>query len=328
MTQRRYKLSGSWRLILRDLGFDEVTLCRLSEVREDLWRQEIATVTADEWFALWRGLELLIETEEGPLMLGQAIDAEGFDPPMFAALCSPNMTVAAQRLSYYKALIAPMKLDIEESRHGLIMELRPPPERTALPLFLGRTELVFFVALMRNATRHRAIPLRVTSPQPFVTARQAFEDWFGCPVTEAPTWSVTFSPEDARRPFLTVNHQMFEFFEPGLRSRLSEVEAMASTAERVGASLRELLPAGRSTIDDVARALGTSRRSLQRALREESTNFRQILSETRERLARHYLSNSEMNSAEISFLLGYDNPNSFFRAFRAWTGTTPESLRT
>jgi AraC-like DNA-binding protein len=32
-------------------------------------------------------------------------------------------------------------------------------------------------------------------------------------------------------------------------------------------------------------------------------------------------------AAEISFLLGFDEPNSFYRAFRAWTGRTPDSVR-
>ncbi len=34
-----------------------------------------------------------------------------------------------------------------------------------------------------------------------------------------------------------------------------------------------------------------------------------------------------MSGAEISFLLGFDDPNSFFRAFRAWTGETPDQVR-
>ena len=34
-----------------------------------------------------------------------------------------------------------------------------------------------------------------------------------------------------------------------------------------------------------------------------------------------------MSGAEISFLLGFKDPNSFFRAFNAWTGTTPERAR-
>ena len=41
----------------------------------------------------------------------------------------------------------------------------------------------------------------------------------------------------------------------------------------------------------------------------------------------HYLKTSTMSGAEISFLLGYEDPNSFFRAFHAWTGNTPETVR-
>ena len=34
-----------------------------------------------------------------------------------------------------------------------------------------------------------------------------------------------------------------------------------------------------------------------------------------------------MTGAEISVMLGYEDPNSFFRAFHAWTGETPEQAR-
>ncbi len=34
-----------------------------------------------------------------------------------------------------------------------------------------------------------------------------------------------------------------------------------------------------------------------------------------------------MSPAEVSFLLGFEDPNSLFRAFHRWTGTTPEAWR-
>jgi len=51
------------------------------------------------------------------------------------------------------------------------------------------------------------------------------------------------------------------------------------------------------------------------------------LNETRERLASHYLKSSSLSGTEIAFLPGFENPNSFFRAFHDWTGTTTERAR-
>ena len=120
---------------------------------------------------------------------------------------------------------------------------------------------------------------------------------------------------------------MWRFFEPELRKRLADIEAEASYASRVRSSLFELLPGGLSSIDDVAKNLAVSKRTLQRYLNDEKTSFQKELNKTRERLARHYLANSTYSGAEISFLLGFEDPNSFVRAFRSWTGDTPEKVR-
>lgn len=84
----------------------------------------------------------------------------------------------------------------------------------------------------------------------------------------------------------------------------------------------ELLPSGEGTIDDVAKKLGYSKRSLQRKLQEEDTSFQKQLNHTRELLAKTYLSNTDMTAEDIAFLLGYQEIGSFLRAFTAWTGQT------
>jgi AraC-like DNA-binding protein len=70
-----------------------------------------------------------------------------------------------------------------------------------------------------------------------------------------------------------------------------------------------------------------SRRTLQRRIEAEATTFQQILDTTRTELATHYLEHTALSIAEVSFLLGFSEPNSFYRAFRGWTGTTPDNVR-
>ena len=70
-----------------------------------------------------------------------------------------------------------------------------------------------------------------------------------------------------------------------------------------------------------------SRSSHDIALKQLRGGFSSELKELRERLARSYLTNTAHSSAEIAFMLGYEDPNSFFRAFHDWTGTTPEAVR-
>ena len=195
------------------------------------------------------------------------------------------------------------------------------------PAFLTATELLFWVALARLGTRHAVHPLRLTAPEPHEPSAAAVHDYIGRGIEQGSAVSITFSSEDAERPFLTANQRMWDFFEPELRRRLSELQTTASTTERVRASLLELLPAGDATMDAVARSLGMSNRTLQRRLRGEQTNFQELLSDVRESLALHYLRSSAMPAAEISFLLGYADPNSFYRAFQGWTGLTPETAR-
>ena len=92
-----------------------------------------------------------------PLRFAEVLSLEAFDPPIFAAVCSPNLNVAAHRIADYKRLIGPMRLSVVQSKRQTRLEYLWPEGLTPPPM-LAAAELVFWVALARMATRRRIIP--------------------------------------------------------------------------------------------------------------------------------------------------------------------------
>jgi len=104
---------------------------------------------------------------------------------------------------------------------------------------------------------------------------------------------------------------------------LAERKAGQTITAEVKWVLLRLLGAHPPEIAEVANDLGLSIRTLQRRITEEGTTFRQLVTDARRELAKLYLKEPSLELGETACLLGYQDPNSFFRAFREWEGTTP-----
>jgi AraC-like DNA-binding protein len=321
-----YAVSPGWKVLLHDAGLSPADVLRRAALPGDLFGRDKAALTTAEYFRLWHGIETEADDPNLPLRIGAAISVEAFDPPIFAALCSPDLDTALGRIAHYKKLIAAMALHVDVGDDATTLELEWLDKTVAPPAVLVLTELVFFVQLARMGTRAQVCPVAVTSPH-LPDSREDFTAYFGVPVGYGPSPRLVFAAHDAKRSFLTANEKMWEVFEPELKRRLADLTEAAGTAERVQSALLELLPSGDAAVETVATKLGTSPRTLQRRLKKESQSFQTILDRTREALANHYLKTSAMTGAEISFLLGFEDPNSFFRAFNVWTGRTPEQAR-
>lgn len=324
-----FSLDIGWQALLKDLGVQPSHVLRRSGLPEDLLSRVGHGLTTEEYFRFWRSLASEAGDAMFPLRIVEKVSAEVFNPPLFAALCSANLMQAVQRLAKYKQLVAPMSLEVNVGKAGeLTVSPRWLSVQTDVPYSLQVAEIAFFLRLARLAAREPVRAFRVTLPElPPSAYVKRYENFFGVPVKQGESPSITFNAVDALRPFLTANEGMWRVFEPDLRRRLSELDATATTAERVHAVLLELLPSNSATIERTAERLGMSKRTLQRRLEDEGENFRALVNATRESLARHYLGNTTMSGGEIAFLLGFEDPNSFYRAFLDWTGQTPDSAR-
>lgn len=322
----RFSVQMGWKLLIMDMGYNPTDVLALARLPGDLFARKDASLSPAEYFNLWRGLEQVAGAEQLPLKLGQVISAEAFDPALFACLCSPDLNNALLRLAQYKRLVGPLTMAVDISATATHVTLACYGDSEPIPRSLSTAELVFFTQLARLATRTRIVPLAAATTD-LPGQEELYEAFFGCPLTRSEAIQITFSAQDAQRPFLTANTAMWEAFEPSLRKRLSALDEQASTRDRVRAMLLEMLPAGMSSIDAVAQRLALSKRSLQRHLGDEALSFQDVLNQVRQELAQHYLVNSTISPGEISWLLGFQESNSFIRAFRGWTGKTPGAYR-
>lgn len=321
---RGYSLEPAWKALLVDLDMDPARVLRRAGLPGDLFARRSVRLAPSDYFAFWRAIESEAGSSDVPVRIAETITAELLPPVIFAALMSPNLTVAAERTAHYKSLVGDIRLLVDTDEHRTQLRYEWPAEQLP-PSVLVLFELVFWVALARMGSRHEITPHSVHAPE-LPDNADAYTEYLGVPVRVGPP-TIEFAATDSARPFLTANDAIWSAFEPHFITRLGDLTVDATTAERVRASLHELMPTGAATSSATARHLGTSARSLNRRLAAENTTFQDVLRQTREALAHRYLDRDDLNVDDIAFLLGYSETSSFYRAFRNWTGTTPQQLR-
>jgi len=103
---------------------------------------------------------------------------------------------------------------------------------------------------------------------------------------------------------------------------------MSQLRTRVENAISSLLPHGRVLVEDVARSLGMSERTLARKLSDEGLNFTEILQQLRRDVAVRYLDDRKLHVSKIAWLLGFHEVSAFTHAYKRWTGKTPSQMRT
>ena len=122
-----------------------------------------------------------------------------------------------------------------------------------------------------------------------------------------------------------LNDLLLKYCESTLAHRRSDMSHLRTQVEN---AISSLLPHGRVFVEDVARRLGMSEKTLARRLSDEGLNFTEILQHLRRDLAIRYLDDRKLHVSKIAWLLGFHEVSAFTNAFKRWTGKTPSQMRT
>lgn len=109
-----------------------------------------------------------------------------------------------------------------------------------------------------------------------------------------------------------------------LLEQLDEAKTMRGRVENL---VLPILHRGEANADAIAQAMGFSRQTLFRRLKDEGVTFEQVLDDLRRRMALHYLRGKTASIDEIAYLVGFSDRAAFSRAFKRWTGQSPGQVR-
>lgn len=325
--QDKFKIPNAFWSGLKAVGLTPGAVLRQSRLPLTIHDGEKNLVSTAQNFALWRAVGELSADPATGLKLASGIEVEQYHPATLAALHARTYRDALRRMARYKQLCCAEEMRLAEGPGGCVIELAWPFAAEPEPPLLIDAAFAFVTELGRRGTRTSLHPQRVElkrAPDP----AQSHAAFFQCPVKyRARRNALILRPADLDLPFVTHNAELLEMLTPPLDRQLAGRKAREKVVDQVKWVLKRLLSGTRPDILVVAKELGVSGRTLQRRITEEGATFRQLLNEARQELVRQYLRDPAIEINEAAFLLGYEDPNSFYRAFRSWEGTTPAGWR-
>ena len=324
---KHFRFSGSTFSKLEEAGVPASAVLRRAGLPQGWINQPRVLLKTEELFALWRAIGEVSTNPAVGLQLGTETKTERFHPMGLAALSTDNFGAAVEQMARYKQLTCPEEIVQEKDSEEWSIQFRWLLADEVEPVVLIDCCFAWVLSIARLGTGTRLSPLRVEFVQPRTHAKTV-ERHFGCAVvTGAPRNAIVFRASDAQRPFVTRNAELLAMLAPQFEEELKQANGGENFVERIRVAVQQKLTGRRPTIEDVADALHVSPRTLQRRLQDAGSSFQRVLEEARHQLARHYLNNSVLELNEAAYLLGYNDANSFVRAFRTWEGIPPARWR-
>jgi len=326
MSKERYPVAKLGMLMCSLLKVSPARVCVRAGLPEDYFAHETNGVTAGQYFKLWRAAINESKRADSAILFGKSFARGPYIPEALAFACSANLESGAKRKALFMPLVGPIQMSTGRANGQFQITVASTESSESLPTSFGAFKLVWLVEMVRTLTGESIVPTVAelpTEPQD----KPNLEAFLGVPIKVGSKAILRFTLEDSLKPFLSVNTTAGKAIEKELLEKLAARQRDNSTSDRVRYALQTLLPGGESSVEAVCDRLHISRRSLQRYLRNEGKTFQEILDSTRADMSVSYLTDGDVSIEEISYLVGFQDPNSFYRAFQAWTGKTPMQVR-
>lgn len=218
-------------------------------------------------------------------------------------------------------------LTVTRSDESLTAHYTPPPgvemSRSAKEFLFG-----YIVERGRSFTGSaiRVLEVRFRHAEP--PGAEVQRAYFDAPIVfDAGVDELVFGPEVASTPMAAQDPGLSGVLGRVLEKMVRGLEQKNDLLHDVKSAIGSMLTRGMPAVDEAAKTLGVSGRTLQRRLKESGTSFSDLVATVQRDLSLEYLRDRSLSAGEVAYLVGFADTTSFHRAFRRWTGETPSAAR-
>ncbi len=314
---------------LRRKGFDDTAACRAVGLREDDLTPGDRLIELRAAVALYETCARLSGDDHFGLHLGASGGHGLLGDLSYAVRHAPTVGAALRNLVRFVGVVSPgigVALVVDGGEVRLTYDVPDPavwPRRQDVEASAASV-VRLLRAMLGEGWAPRAVHFEHAAP----ADRAPYAKVLGGAVRFAqPGNAIVLDAAALDTPVGEADPHLLQIVERHLSAALAEAPRTPD-ADPLVQSVREeverALPSGDLGIDAVARRLCVSPRTLQRRLGERGVGFRELVDEVRRGLALRHLRGGDGALTELAFRLGYSELSAFDRAFRRWTGTSPQ----
>lgn len=264
------------------------------------------------------------------LLFGTSYTPNRLGPVGYLAMNSPTLHAALKNfINFFPAHQDSTCLSLAEDMGIMKLSYEILDPRITHKAQDAELSIACFVNIFKHCLGPGWAPLEIHfSHQNFHHSSKKHEQFFGCTVLfNRPSNSILFRKSALNSKMPGCDPYLFTIVESTLRQRIEQKFQPDDLANQIKHHIKTTLGDSVPSLAKVASLLDLEEALIKRKLCAQGVNFNDILKSARQELAMKYLVNSDMQLTEVALALGYSELSAFSRAFRAWSGMTPQKFR-
>lgn len=285
---------------------------------------------------LWMRLSRQVDTTHLGLCLGQQVGTSWGGIVNLMAQVSSTLHVVLHSFSQHRELFTDPAYyqtfaTVDQDELTYIEVTFPASYSLCYPFYCRHTVEGMFVVtvqILQSFSKRPIAPVKLEWQHAKPASIELHQAIFQAPMQfDTGANRLYFRRTDLNRPIVTRNPELYVHLKR-IVEHAGVGKQKSTWADQVRAHVRQCLVNHRAiVIEQVADELNVSVRSLQRKLEQEQTIFGQLVDDVRKDIACQLLGTATYTIAEVARLTGYEEPSSFRRAFKRWTGSTPKRFQ-